>query len=143
MFSVQVKSDAKTPSVLVGVWHRLATLRSELRGAVCHASRANLFRGHQGIHPKCSPRCVIGSGRSRCLQATSLVAEPPLQVSIGSSGVRLDPKRFRRIHRSTIVNLDHIVSCRPIDRRLCLTLSDGSEIVASRSGSQSLRDLFV
>ncbi len=54
-----------------------------------------------------------------------------------------DPKHFRRIHRSAIVNLDHVVSCKPIDRRLRLKLSDGSEVIASRSGSRNLRDLFV
>jgi two-component system LytT family response regulator len=56
---------------------------------------------------------------------------------------RLNPKHFRRIHRSTIVNLDHIVSCRELDRRLVVKLTDGSEVTASRSGSQTLRDLFV
>jgi two-component system LytT family response regulator len=52
---------------------------------------------------------------------------------------RLDPKRFCRIHRSTIVNLDHVVSCRELDRRLAVVLSDGAEVTASRSGSQVLR----
>jgi two-component system LytT family response regulator len=56
---------------------------------------------------------------------------------------RLDPKHFRRVHRSAIVNLEHVVSCRPVERRLLLTLSDGAEVAASRSGAQSLRDLFV
>jgi len=56
---------------------------------------------------------------------------------------RLDPKHFRRIHRSAIVNLDHLVSCREVDRRLVLKLSDGAEVTASHSGSQSLRELIV
>jgi len=56
---------------------------------------------------------------------------------------RLDPKHFRRIHRSTIINLDHVVSCREADRRLVIKLSDGSEAAASRNGSQSIRGLFV
>jgi len=56
---------------------------------------------------------------------------------------RLDPKRFRRVHRSTIVNLDKIVSCKRIDRRVEIELSDGSRVVASRAGSQQLRELFV
>jgi two-component system, LytTR family, response regulator len=56
---------------------------------------------------------------------------------------RLDPKHFRRIHRSSIINLDHVVSCREADRRLVIKLSDGSEVAASRNGSQSLRGLFV
>lgn len=56
---------------------------------------------------------------------------------------RLDPNHFRRVHRSAIVNLDHVVSCRPVERRLLLKLSDGAEVTASRSGAQGLRDLFV
>ena len=66
-----------------------------------------------------------------------------VKVTLNEFEKRLDPKHFRRVHRSAIVNLDHVVSCRPIDRRLCLRLSDGSEVVASRSGSLNLRDLFV
>jgi len=56
---------------------------------------------------------------------------------------RLDPQHFRRVHRSAIVNLDHVVSCKPIERRLLLKLSDGAEVMASRNGSQHLRELFV
>jgi two-component system, LytTR family, response regulator len=65
-----------------------------------------------------------------------------VKVTLSEFAQRLDPNRFRRIHRSAIVNLDHVVSCEPIDRRLRLKLSDGAEVVASRSGSQTLRDLF-
>jgi len=56
---------------------------------------------------------------------------------------RLDPKRFRRVHRSAIVNLDHVVSCEPIERRLLLKLRDGSEVSTSRAGSQNLQDLIL
>ncbi len=66
-----------------------------------------------------------------------------VKVTLNEFEQRLDPNHFLRIHRSAIVNLDHVVSCKPIDRRLRLRLSDGSEVVASRSGSQSLRNLFL
>ena len=66
-----------------------------------------------------------------------------VKVTLNEFEERLDPKHFRRIHRSAIVNLDHVVSCKPIDRRLRLKLSDGSEVIASRSGSRNLRDLFI
>jgi two-component system, LytTR family, response regulator len=66
-----------------------------------------------------------------------------VKVTLNEFEKRLDPKRFRRIHRSAIVNLDHLISCTQIDRRFLLKLSDGSEVIASRSGSHSLRDLFV
>ena len=66
-----------------------------------------------------------------------------VRITLNEFEERLDPKHFRRIHRSAIVNLDHVVSCKAIDRRLRLKLSDGSELIASRSGSRNLRDLFV
>jgi len=65
-----------------------------------------------------------------------------VKVTLNEFDRRLDPNHFRRIHRSAIVNLDHVVSCKPIDRRLRLKLSDGSEVIASRRGSQTLRDQF-
>ena len=66
-----------------------------------------------------------------------------VKITLNEFEERLDPKHFRRIHRSAIVNLDHVVSCKPIDRRLRLRLTDGSEVIASRSGSRHLRELFV
>ena len=66
-----------------------------------------------------------------------------VKVTLNELAQRLDPNQFRRIHRSAIVNLDHVVSCEPFDRRLRLKLSDGAEVVASRNGSQTLRDLFL
>ncbi len=65
-----------------------------------------------------------------------------VKITLNEFEQRLDRNHFRRIHRSVIVNLDHVLSCEPIDRRLRLKLSDGAEVVASRGGSQTLRDLF-
>jgi len=36
-----------------------------------------------------------------------------------------------------------VVSCREAGRRLVVTLSDSTELIASRSGSQNLRALIV
>lgn len=55
---------------------------------------------------------------------------------------RLPPGRFRRVHRSHIVNMDFVVAIEPHDRRLALRLRDGSTVVASRAASQSLRDMI-
>jgi DNA-binding LytR/AlgR family response regulator len=66
-----------------------------------------------------------------------------VKLTLNELEKRLDPQHFRRIHRSAIVNLDHLISCREVDRRLVIKLTDGSEVTASRSGSQSLRELVV
>jgi DNA-binding LytR/AlgR family response regulator len=66
-----------------------------------------------------------------------------VNITLAEFELRLDPKDFRRVHRSTIVNLNRIVSCERVDRRLQIELSDGSRVIASRAGSQWLRELFL
>jgi two-component system LytT family response regulator len=47
---------------------------------------------------------------------------------------RLDPRRFQRIHRSTIVNLDQVKQVRPHTNGECfLVLGSGSQVKVSRS----------
>jgi DNA-binding LytR/AlgR family response regulator len=57
---------------------------------------------------------------------------------------RLDPDRFRRIHRSHIVNLDHVASLSPAEgMRYEIVMRDGSKILASRTRSRELRGLAI
>ncbi|HJR52896.1 MAG TPA: LytTR family DNA-binding domain-containing protein [Gemmatimonadota bacterium] len=54
----------------------------------------------------------------------------------------LDAERFVRIHRSHIVNLDHVRSMEPYDgARLEIRMKDGTRIVASRARTRELKDL--
>jgi two-component system LytT family response regulator len=54
----------------------------------------------------------------------------------------LDAERFVRIHRSHIVNLDHVRSMEPYDgARLEVRMKDGTRIVASRSRTRELKGL--
>lgn len=65
-----------------------------------------------------------------------------LHVTLGELAARLDPARFRQVHRSHIVNLDEVEHLRPYDeRRLAITLKDGTVVVASRTASEELRRL--
>ncbi len=68
-----------------------------------------------------------------------------VSLALGDFERRLDPARFIRVHRSHIVNLDHVVSLRPYDdaRRLVIALRDGAEVLASRAGSLELRGLIA
>ncbi|MEO6327171.1 MAG: LytTR family DNA-binding domain-containing protein [Thermoanaerobaculia bacterium] len=53
---------------------------------------------------------------------------------------RLDPASFEQIHRSHIVNLDAVDHLRPADdRRLLVTLRDGTSLLASRAASERMR----
>jgi len=65
-----------------------------------------------------------------------------LHVTLAELAARLDPGRFLRVHRSHVVNLDAVEAIREHDsRRLVVHLRDGQRVVASRTGSQALRDL--
>ncbi|HEX8242169.1 MAG TPA: LytTR family DNA-binding domain-containing protein [Longimicrobium sp.] len=72
-------------------------------------------------------------------------AEGPVQVrsSISEMERRLDPERFVRVHRSTIVNLDHVREIQPWfggDR--LIILRDGTELKLSRTHRERL-DRFL
>lgn len=65
-----------------------------------------------------------------------------LHISLSELLERLDPKRFQRVHRSHVVNLDAVQHLRAHeDRRLRIVLRNGSEVVASRAASEELRKL--
>ncbi len=65
-----------------------------------------------------------------------------LHISLSELLERLDPARFQRVHRSHVVNLDAVQDLRANeDRRLRITLKDGSCVVASRAASEELRKL--
>lgn len=56
---------------------------------------------------------------------------------------KLDPERFFRIHRSTIVNLDRVKEFLPLFKGEGLVLlKDGSRLAASRSCSQKLQQFL-
>ena len=47
---------------------------------------------------------------------------------------RLDPRKFQRVHRSTIVNLDNVRQVKPHTNGECfLTLASGATVKVSRS----------
>ena len=70
-----------------------------------------------------------------------------LRASMGNIEARLDPRLFRRIHRSTIVNIERVREMH--SRRnghYVLTLSDGTELTMSEAYRQrwkEFRDVAV
>ena len=67
-----------------------------------------------------------------------------LHLAMSRLETRLDPKRFVRIHRTHIVNLDHVVAFRAAGRgRLLAELDDGAMLTVSRERAKELRILGV
>jgi two-component system LytT family response regulator len=66
-----------------------------------------------------------------------------VRIPLRELAARLDPETFEQVHRSHVVNLDAVEHLRAADdRRLLITLRDGSTVVASRSASERLRARF-
>jgi two-component system LytT family response regulator len=65
------------------------------------------------------------------------------QQTISSVETQLDPKKFVRIHRSFIVNLERIARIEPYtkDSRVAV-LTDGTQLPVSRSGHARLKELL-
>jgi two-component system LytT family response regulator len=56
---------------------------------------------------------------------------------------RLDPRRFVRIHRSAIVNIDRIAQIEPyVHGEYVVTMRDGTRLTSSRAHSAGLRTLL-
>jgi two-component system LytT family response regulator len=64
-----------------------------------------------------------------------------LHVSLNRLDARLDPKRFVRIHRTHIVNLDHVTAFRRQARGLVAELRDGTRVPVSRERAREIRGL--
>ncbi len=129
--------------------------------AICYV----LHRGSEPVKDSgvCRPyleRCIVRIGDDLvpvrtdeivCLQGAhdyvQLVtpgAKHLVRQTLGDFQQRLDPERFIRVHRSTVVNLDHVIRIEPVGGgRMRAVLSDGSIVPASRSGTQLLRSLTV
>jgi two-component system LytT family response regulator len=71
------------------------------------------------------------AGRSRHL----------LHLSLNRLEARLDPAMFARIHRTHIVNLDHVSAFRREGKRFVAALDDGTLLAVSRSRATELRGL--
>ncbi|MBV9880644.1 MAG: response regulator transcription factor [Gemmatirosa sp.] len=67
-----------------------------------------------------------------------------LHLSLNRLEARLDPRKFLRIHRAHIVNLDRVAAFRRVGRsQLVAELTDGTRLAVSRARAQELRGLGV
>ena len=67
-----------------------------------------------------------------------------LHLAMSRLEARLDPRRFVRIHRTHIVNMDHVVAFRAAGRgRVLAELDDGARLTVSRERAKEVRALGV
>ena len=69
-------------------------------------------------------------------------AKHVLHLSLTLLASRLDPRKFVRIHRTHLVNLDHVATFKRVGKgRLEAELRDGMRLAVSRAKAQELRGL--
>jgi two-component system LytT family response regulator len=67
-----------------------------------------------------------------------------VRIGIAELEAQLDPARFIRIHRSALVNLDHVDSMKADDQsQLQIRMRDGTCLGASREASKLLREMAI
>ena len=66
-----------------------------------------------------------------------------VDVALNRLEARLDPARFARIHRTSIVNLEHVVAFRRTEGGLVAELRGGIRLPVSRSRAKGFRSLSV
>lgn len=66
-----------------------------------------------------------------------------MRETLGNLAAQLDPKRFARIHRSQIVNIDHILELQPWSHRdYRVVLRNGTQLTLSRTYRDQLYQLL-
>lgn len=88
---------------------------------------------------------VMITGAQDYSEVTTILGKHHLvRMSLGEFERRLDASRFLRIHRSTIVNFDHLTKTEAAGGgRLLAHLETGDVVQTSRAGAQLLRQFVV
>lgn len=87
---------------------------------------------------------VLIAGAQDYAEVTTLTGTHLVRMSLGEFEQRLDPARFIRVHRSHIINIDHLDHAEPAGGgRLIAHMVTGAVVPLSRTGSQALRQLIV
>lgn len=125
-----------------GVSQRTLALLEELRAQQSHLERMVIKSGGRAFFLKTEEiDWVEAEGKYVRLHVgkeSYLVREAISQIEL-----QLDPKRFLRIHRSTIVNLDRVRELQPwFHNDYRVILRDGTELMLSRSCRKRLSELL-
>lgn len=125
-----------------GLGQRTLALLEELRARSSHLDRLVIKAGGRAFFLKTDEiDWVEAEGKYVRLHVgreSHLLREP-----IGTLEAQLDPRRFLRIHRSTIVNIDRIRELQPwFHNEVRVILRDGTELMLSRGCRKKLSELL-
>ena len=103
-----------------------------------------LTRNGDELAPVLVGDIVFIQGAQDYSEVATVAGRHLVRLSLAEFEERLDPQRFLRVHRSTIINFDHLLRAEPAGGgRLTLHLRSGDSVQASRTGAQLLRSFMV
>lgn len=103
-----------------------------------------LTRAGDDIVPVNVRDIVSITGAQDYAEVATLTGRHLVRMSLGEFEQRLDPACFLRVHRSTIVNFDHLARAEPAGGgRMLAHMANGDAVPASRAGAQLLRSFVV
>jgi len=101
-------------------------------------------RSGDDIRPIDFARIISVAGADDYAEVTSLDGKHLVRMTLAEFEKALDAATFVRVHRSSIVNVDHILRAEPAGGgRMLLHMRNGEMIPASRTGSRLLRDRVI
>jgi two-component system, LytTR family, response regulator len=118
----------------------LARVRRRVASAPDRPLRVLLVRSGTRLHPVPTQDIWRVEGCDDFARVVTAARSWLHGATLASLATQLDPASFVRVHRSHIVNLEHIVRLVPQDdRRLAAEFPDGTRVACSRAGSSALR----
>jgi two-component system LytT family response regulator len=99
------------------------------------------IRSGDDIRPIDVDRIISITGADDYAEVATLEGRHLVRLTLAEFEKALDPARFIRVHRSRIVNIDHVERAEPAGGgRLLLHMADGEVLAASRAGSRLFRE---
>lgn len=103
-----------------------------------------LTRRGDMIEPVSVEEIVMVEGAGDYSQVITRHGAHLVRILLGELEERLDSGRFLRVHRSKIINLDHMLSIEPGGAgRMLVHMRGGHMVAVSRSGAQRLREMLL
>ena len=103
-----------------------------------------LTRTGDAISPVEVRDIVSITGAQDYSEVATLASRHLVRLSLGEFEARLDPQRFLRVHRSTIINFAHLARAEPAGGgRMIAHMTNGDAVQVSRAGTLVLRQFIV
>lgn len=103
-----------------------------------------LVRKGEELHPLDAEHIICITGADDYAELSTIDGKRLVTMTLAEFEERLDPGRFVRVHRSRIVNLDHVARAEPAGGgRLQLHMDNGEVVPTSRTGAQALRSRAI